>query len=138
MNTKNNLQEGISGVYPDLPFWKEFAGVVTTALFFILPVVFAKLRMSLNDSMLKKYTVETLKRVKADRSSDSLRVKIARAIQGMMHNPNTTEAEPTNYEQLVLNLLPKDFEKKDDEEVKTHITDARQRLGLSPIKARRI
>jgi hypothetical protein len=135
MNKKNTVNEGISGVYPDLPLWKEAMGAVASAVFFLLPIIFEKIKLTLDKTTLVKYTKEILKRVKQDTSKDNPKVKIARAIQSIMHNPNGSVNAPVNYEQLVLNLLPNDLDNKSDKEIKNHIDLTREKLGLPPVKA---
>ena len=84
--------------------------------------------MKLGKTELVKYTSEILKRVKADGSRDSIKSKIARAVQAVMDNPNVPNASPQNYEQLTLNLLPNDIEKKTEEEVETYLDKGKKRL----------
>jgi len=135
MNTqKNKITEGISGMYPQMTLWQEFGSAVATGIFLLLPIIFQKLRAKVSETDLAKYTTEILKRVKTDKSRDSIKGKIARAVQGVMDNPNVPNMAPQNYEQLTLNLLPNDIENKTEGEVETYINKGRERLGLHPVK----
>jgi hypothetical protein len=129
MNTqKSKISEGISGIYPQMSLWQEFGSAVVMGIFLLLPLIFEKLRVKLGKTELVKYTSEILKRVKADGSRDSIKSKIARAVQAVMDNPNVPNASPQNYEQLTLNLLPNDIEKKTEEEVETYLDKGKKRL----------
>lgn len=135
MNTqKSKIIEGISGMYPQMSLWQEFGSAVATGIFLLLPVIFHKLRVKLSETDLAKYTSEILKRVKVDKSRDSIKSKIARAVQAVMDNPNVPNMTPQNYEQLTLNLLPNNIENKSEEEVETYINKGRERLNLPPVK----
>lgn len=135
MNTqKSKIIEGISGIYPQMSLWQEFGSAVATGIFLLLPVIFHKLRVKLSETDLAKYTSEILKRVKVDKSRDSIKSKIARAVQAVMDNPNVPNMTPQNYEQLTLNLLPNNIENKSEEEVETYINKGRERLNLPPVK----
>jgi hypothetical protein len=135
MNTqKSKIVEGISGMYPQMSLWQEFGSAVATGIFLLLPVIFHKLRVKLSETDLAKYTSEILKRVKVDKSRDSIKSKIARAVQAVMDNPNVPNMTPQNYEQLTLNLLPNNIENKSEEEVETYINKGRERLNLPPVK----
>lgn len=132
MNTqKSKISEGISGIYPQMSLWQEFGSAVVMGIFLLLPLIFEKLRVKLGKTELVKYTSEILKRVKADGSKDSIKSKIARAVQAVMDNPNVPNASPQNYEQLTLNLLPNDIEKKTEEEVETYLDKGKKRLELT-------
>lgn len=135
MNTqKSKITEGISGIYPQMSLWQEFGSAVATGIFLLLPLIFNKLRIKLSETDLAKYTSEILKRVKADKSRDSIKSKIARAVQAVMDNPNVPNATPQNYEQLTLNLLPNNIEDKTEEEVETYVNKGRERLNLPPVR----
>lgn len=138
MNTqKSKITEGISGIYPQMSLWQEFGSAVATGIFLLLPVIFHKLRVKLSETDLAKYTSEILKRVKVDKSRDSIKSKIARAVQAVMDNPNVPNATPQNYEQLTLNLLPNNIEGKTEEEVETYVNKGRERLNLPPVRTMR-
>lgn len=138
MNKQNNkILEGISGIYPQMTLWQEFGSAVATGVFLLLPLIFEKLRIKLSQTDIVKYTSEILKRVKSDKSRDSIKSKIARAVQAVMDNPNVPNMTPQNYEQLTLNLLPNDLEKKTEAEVETYINRNRERLDLPPVRVRR-
>lgn len=126
---KNKVSEGISGMYPQMSLWQEFGSAVVTGVFLLLPLIFAKLRTKIDKTNIAKYTTEILKRVKIDKGRDSIKSKIARAVQAVMDNPNVPNMSPQNYEQLTLNLLPNDIEKKSEEEVKTYMSKGSERLG---------
>jgi hypothetical protein len=132
MNTqKSKISEGISGIYPQMSLWQEFGSAVVMGIFLLLPLIFEKLRVKLGKTELVKYTSEILKRVKADGSRDSIKSKIARAVQAVMDNPNVPNATPQNYEQLTLNLLPNDIETKSEEEVETYLNKGKKRLDAT-------
>jgi len=134
-SSQNKVSEGISGVYPDLPLWKEFTSAAVHGVLLVLPVIFAKLKQSLSQTDLVKYATKVLRAVKRDNTNTPLRDKIARAVQETFMNPNVDASAHVNYQQDVLNLLPRDLEKKEKDQIESHFRTSREKLGLPPVKS---
>jgi hypothetical protein len=112
---KEEVKEGISGVYPQMSMAQEFGGAVLMAALIFLPFLLEKIRMRLTGSQLENFAKEVVKFVKSDTSKDSLKMKISRAANTLIQK--LTKGNVDSVQQDVLNVLPDNIEKKTKEEV---------------------
>lgn len=127
-NTKKEVKEGISGVYPQMSMAQEFGGAVLMAALIFLPYILEKLRMKLTGSQLEAFAKDVVKFVKQDSSRDSLKMKISRAANNLVQK--ITKGNVDSVQQDVLNVLPDNIEKKTEEQVsaetKAKLTDLKK------------
>jgi hypothetical protein len=123
MNKKIN--EGISGVYPNMTLTQEALSAVFTLAFFMLPVLFEYFRMSLSKPQTRDLANKIVQMVKGDNSPGTLKQKIVRATNSLIQKMSS---KPVSLEKEINVLVPDNVDKKDEQELTNEIK--RNMMGL--------
>jgi hypothetical protein len=118
-----NLNEGISGVYPKE--MNDVGAMVAHILFFIVPPLLYKLKLSLDEGKLKEVKDKIIDAVQRSNSNMSLKDKIVRAtnyiLQKYSRNPQSVESDLNS-------LIPSDLENKTEQDISNEMK--RKEMGI--------
>ena len=118
-----NLNEGISGVYPEAA--NNVGAMIVHILFFTLPIILHKLKLSLDEGTLKEVKNKVVDAVQRSDSNISLKDKIVRAtnyiLQKYSRNPQSVESDLNS-------LIPSDLESKTEQDISNEMK--RKEMGI--------
>lgn len=119
------LNEDISGVYPQMSMAKEFGSAVFFGAMLFLPAILEKLRVMIPKERIKAIATEVAAAVKNDQSEDSLKEKVIRAANSIIQK---FLPKKTSVESELNTIVPDNLESKTEEQISHEIN--RKILGI--------
>lgn len=121
LNTsKKQLNEGISGVYPEE--MNNYGAMLLHILMFAVPAVLYKLKLSMDDGQIKKVKDKIVNFVMSDKSPKTLKDKLVDATKQVIYseyekNSTIDKNLGFNLEKLLNWIIPKNIESKNSDEI---------------------